>query len=205
MRTCRPMSPNARPTAMPVGIRAQRGATSLFVTLVVLLIMMILGITGALMSGSQFKLAGNLQFENVAFNLAESSAVTAHTWLTSSGNWKNAGFTTYAGTGSNATPYLYPVGSFTSDPLTMSWSDSNSCALNSSNVCAAVGSGGDDSRRYIIQKIAANQTLLGASVETGGRASSICQKADLFRVTARGTSARGTTKFIQTTYEIPSC
>ena len=38
-----------------------------------------------------------------------------------------------------------------------------------------------------------------------GRPLSGCQTADLFRITARGTSAKGTTKMIQSNYMVPHC
>jgi Tfp pilus assembly protein PilX len=42
---------------------------------------MLLGVTAALLSGTQFKLAANLQGENTAFNNAESAIAVAQTWL----------------------------------------------------------------------------------------------------------------------------
>jgi Tfp pilus assembly protein PilX len=176
----------------------QRGVTSLFVTLVVLLIMMVLGITAALLSGTQFRLASNLQLENVAFNVAESATVTAHSWLNSGTNAQNAGFTTYS---SGSTPYLYELGHAAIDPTSSSftWSDSTSCALNTAGVCAAVGSGGDDNKRFVIQKLAANQILPDHSTTLGEVASFECQQGDVYRITSRGATGRGTVRFVQTT------
>jgi Tfp pilus assembly protein PilX len=176
--------------------RRQQGVASLFITAVLLLVVMMLGVTAMMLSGTQYRLAGNLQFENEAFNLAESAAAAAEQWLTTktpSENWRDAGFTTRA----TATPQLWPIGTLTSDPLTMSASDFNAASV-------AVASG-DDSRRYLIQKLGKDNILLGTGANTGGRRLTGCQKADIFRVTARGTSAKGTTRFVQTTYTIPSC
>ena len=39
----------------------------------------------------------------------------------------------------------------------------------------------------------------------GGRPLTGCQKVDVFRITTRGTSVRGTAKLVQTTYSVPSC
>ena len=180
-----------RRTGPPIPVARQRGATSLFITLVLLLVVMLLGVTAAMLSGTQFRLAGNLQFENEAFNLAEGATAAAESWLSDGTNAQNAGFTTYA---TAETPHLYPIGGLTANPLTMSWSNSNSLAV-----------GGDSSRRYLIQRIGADNALLGSTVATGGRSLSACQRADLFRVTARGASAKGTIRIIQTTYTIPSC
>ena len=86
----------------------QRGAAQLFVTVVLLMVVMMLGITAIIVSTTQFNLAGNLQLENIAFNLAEGSSATAENWLSdpAAGNSTNVGFTTY----STGTPYLYPIG-----------------------------------------------------------------------------------------------
>ncbi len=184
-------------------IRRQRGITALFVTLIVLLVMMVLGITAALLSGTQFKLASNLQLENIAFNLAEGAAATGQDWLTTGTNYKDPGFTNgnYNGAGS-AGPYVYPQYSDSGattptsmpDPLASStWSDSNSLSV-----------GGDDTKRYMIQKIAACVKSPDAEMNVGGRShGATTYRADLFRVTARGTSVKGTSRVLQTNYPIP--
>ena len=51
--------------------RRQRGASSLFLTVILVMVVMLLAVTASVLSNTQFRLAGNLQFENVAFNLAE--------------------------------------------------------------------------------------------------------------------------------------
>jgi Tfp pilus assembly protein PilX len=172
------------------GPRRQRGASSLFLTVILVLVVMLLAVTSAVLSNTQFRLAGNLQFENVAFNLAEGAEATAENWLSTGTNSKNAAFTTYA----TGTPQLYPIGSLTSDPLTMTWSDTNS---------ASVGS--DDNQRYVIEKYGADNQPLGTDLESGGRALVGCQKVDVYRISAKGKSARGTSKLVQTTYSVPSC
>src|SRR4051794_6705091 len=114
-----------KPLQRNFALNHQRGVTSLFVTLVVLLVVMLLGVTAALLSGTQFRLAGNLQSENTAFNNAESAIAVAQTWLKTGTNSANAGFTTYS---SATTPWLYPSAQPV-DPMTMTWSDSNSLAV----------------------------------------------------------------------------
>ena len=180
------------PRSRRQGANRQRGASSLFVTVVLVLVVMLLGVTAAVLSNTQFKLAGNLQFENVAFNLAEGALAPAESWLSTGTNGKNAGFTTYT-TGS----YFYPVGYLATnnlDPLTMTWSDSNSFAVAA-----------NDSQRYLIEKYGADNQPLGTGLDAGGRPLTGCQKVDVFRISARGTSARGTAKFAQTVYSVPSC
>ena len=179
-------------------IDRQRGAAQLFVTVVLLMVVMMLGITAIIVSTTQFNLAGNLQLENIAFNLAEGSSATAENWLSdpAASNSTNVGFTTY----STGTPYLYPIGYLASltppnnDPLTMTWNSSNSLAVN-----------GDHTRRYVIEKFGADNQVFNAELNVGGRALSGCQRADLFRITARGTSAKGTTKLIQSAFMVPRC
>ena len=181
---------NAR--ARGCGASRQRGASSLFVTVVLVLVVMLLGVTAAVLSNTQFKLAGNLQFENVAFNLAEGALAPAESWLSTGTNGKDAGFTTYT-TGSS----LYPIGYLATnnlDPLTMTWSDSNTLAV-----------GSNDSQRYLVEKFGADNQPLGTGMDAGGRPLVGCQKVDVFRISARGASAKGTTKFAQTVYSVPSC
>jgi Tfp pilus assembly protein PilX len=171
----------------------QRGASALFVTVVLVLVIMLLAITAAVLSNTQFKLAGNLQFENVAFNLAEGALAQAESWLATKPHGKSAGFTTF----STDTPHLYPIGSLASkylDPLTMAWTDANSLKVDA-----------DGNQRYLIEKYGADNQPLGTGIETGGRPLVGCQKVDVFRISARGTTVRGTTKVVQTTYSVPSC
>lgn len=174
------------------GISRQRGASALFVTVVLVLVVMLLGVTAAVLSNTQFKLAGNLQFENVAFNLAEGTLAPAESWLSTGTNSKDDGFTTYS-----SGNYRYPIGYLATnnyDPLTMTWSDSNTLAV-----------GGNDGQRYLIEKFGADNQPLGTGMEAGGRPLTGCQKVDVFRISARGATVKGTTKFAQTVYGVPSC
>ena len=181
------------PRAKRHGPGRQRGASALFMTVILVLVVMLLAITASVLSNTQFKLAGNLQFENIAFNLSEGAIASAESWLGTGTNAKSDGFTTY----STSTPEQYPVGYLATnnlDPLTMTWSNSNSVAV-----------GGDDTQRYLIEKYGADNQPLGTDSNPGGRQLTGCQKVDVFRISTRGTSAKGTTKFAQTVYSIPSC
>ena len=60
------------------------------------MVVMLLAVTAAVLSNTQFRLAGNLQFENIAFNLAEGAIAAAENWLSTGTNAKNGGFTTYS-------------------------------------------------------------------------------------------------------------
>ena len=176
-----------------INIRRQRGVSSLFITVILVLVVMLLAVTAAVLSNTQFKLAGNIQFENVAINRSEGGVATAENWLKTGTNGKNASFTTY----SSDTPYLYPIGYMATnslDPLTMTWSDSNSFAV-----------GGADNQRYLIEKYGADNQPLGSGLDDHSLPLTGCQKVDVFRISSRGLSAKGTVKFLQTTYSVPSC
>jgi Tfp pilus assembly protein PilX len=154
---------------------------------------MLLGVTAMMVSDTQYKLAGNLQFEDAALNNAEAAVTTAESWLSSStggiANIRNAGFTTYD---SAATAHLYPTGT-APDPLTLSWSDSNSVQV------------GDTGKRYFIELVSVNSRLLGSSQAIGGRSSAGCNQTNTYLINARGTSSRGATKFIQSYFSVLSC
>ncbi len=177
-------------TFKPICIRRQRGISSLFITVILVLVVMLLAVTASVLSNTQFKLAGNIQFEHVAVSRSERALATAESWLKTGTNGKNASFTTY----STDTPYLYPIGSLTADPLTMAWTDSNSLAV-----------GGSDNRRYLIEKYGADNQPLGSGLDDHSLPLTGCQKVDVFRISSRGLSAKGTVKFLQTTYSVPSC
>ena len=162
----------------------QRGASSLFVTVILVMVVMLLAVTASVLSNTQFRLAGNLQFENVAFNLAEGAIATGESWLST--NASDGGLITRA----TATPELYPTAGL--DPLTMTWGNTNSKAV-----------GGDDNQRYLVEKAMADTMQDGESIATcGDRSGAIRESVDVFLVSAVGKSVRGTTKAIQTTYSV---
>ena len=177
----------------PVNVRRQRGVSTLFITVILVLVVMLLAVTASVLSNTQFKLAGNIQFEHVAVSRSERAIATAENWLRTGANGKNVSFTTF----STDTPYLYPIGYLATnnlDPLTMTWSDSNSLAVS-----------GNDNRRYLIEKYGSDNQPLGTGLDDHGRPLTGCQKVDVFRISSRGLSAKGTVKFLQTTYSVPSC
>ena len=184
------------PKSSPPRRHRQTGST-LIVTMMMLILIMMLGVSAMVTSDTQFKLTGNLQFEDVALNRAESTVAVAESWLSASTNYLHAGFSNY----DSATPYLHPIGHLASltspnnSPLTMGWSDSNSLAVVS----------GDDSQRYLIERVSKNVRLLGSGLSVGDRASTACNKVNTYLITARGISIRGATKYIQSYYSVLSC
>ena len=182
----------------------QRGATLVIALLILVLIMMI-GITAISTSSTQFKLAGNLQFEDSAINNAETATTAAENWLSTGTNFSNAGFTTYA---AGTTPQLLPIGRLAglvapaNSPLTMTWTNANSLCGGSIDIACT---GGNSQQRYFIEQMSLNNQLLGSSRVVGGRASTTCNRGNTYLITARGQSARGATKFVQSYYSVTSC
>ena len=174
---------------------SQTGST-LVISMVILIIVMLIGVTTMVISNTQFKLAGNLQFEDSAMNNTETAVTTAENWLSTGTNYNNAGFTTY----SSATAHLHPTGHLEgltapdNDPLSMTWDDDNSAEV-----------AGNSNQRYLIQQMSTGNRLQGSSQAVGGHASSGCNHVNTYLITARGMSARGATKFVQSFYSVLSC
>lgn len=163
--------------------RRQRGA-SLVVALVMLAVLMALGISGYVASTTQFRMAGNLQFQNIAAANAESALAQAETWIVT--NFTDAGFTSRVPGG------LYPLNTGP-DPLTMTWDDTTS-----------VSTGLLGTQRYYIELIVANRILPSNSITTCNiyGLSAPCPAVNVYRLTARGTSILGTTKIMQSVFAV---
>jgi Tfp pilus assembly protein PilX len=76
----------------------------------------------------------------------------------------------------------------------MTWADTNSVQVAS-----------NANQRYIIEQMSTNNRLTGSSQVVGGRSSSGCNQVNTYRITARGASARGAVKFVQSIYSVLSC
>lgn len=173
----------------------QRGAT-LVVAMIVLMVLMILGVGAVMTANTQFKMSGNLQFENLAKNRAENQVATAEDWISLAANNLNAGFTTY----SAASKELHPVGHVATlgildnDPLNMStaqWiANSTGNALNPDG--------------YMIEMIGKDLPGPGTTKVVGGPPPA-CNKYNVFRITARGNSPRGASRLVQSIYQVFSC
>ena len=163
----------------------QRGAAQLFITLVLLGVIMMLGITATIISSTQFKLAGNLQFESQAMDNAETAAAAALSWLSTGCNGQQ-----FVGTASGS-KRASPLNGVTEvDPFNVDWSSDGQTVSN------------DASRRYIVQ--ARGSTNLGQLNEGAGSSSGgsggapyADQAGQLFRISGRGVSAKGTTRVVQ--------
>lgn len=173
-------APATRLLNAPVLQLKQAGST-LVVSLMILIILMLLGVTTMVTSDTQYKLAGNMQFEKMALDNAEIATYAAEQWLETNKN-----------SGANPPTGVAALGSF--DPFVLNWS------VNSTAVTA-----GDDSKRYVIHYVSSIASpLAGAGLDcfdpTNER-NFDC--VNTYLVTARGLSNRGAAKFIQTYYAVP--
>lgn len=182
----------------------RQGGATLVIALLILVLIMMIGITAVSTSNTQYKLAGNLQFEDGALNNAESAITAAESWLSTGTNFKNNGFT---GRNAALTPQLYPIGT-APNPLTMAqWLDSTDDVANANSVSGndPLTGARNTSQRYFIEQMSINNRLQGSSQAVGGRSSSGCNQVNTYLITARGLSARGATKFVQSFYSVLSC
>lgn len=170
-----------------VGPGRQRGA-SLIVALVMLAVIAAMGISAFVASNTQFRMAANLQFQNIATSNAESALAQAETWIAT--NFGNAGFTTRVSGG------LYSAaGTAAPDPLATAtvWDDTTSVKVNSL-----------DSERYMIEQLVVNRVLPSNSVGSCNvyGLSGPCPHVNVYRLTARGTSIFGTTRVVQSVFAV---
>ena len=176
----------------------RQGGATLVIALLILVLIMMIGITAVSTSNTQYKLAGNLQFEDGAMNNAEAAVAAAENWLVTSTNavppvphYLDAGFAT-----ANVTTGLLPITPPVSNAtlLSMAWSNSNSQSV-----------AGNSAQRYVIQLMSSNNLLTGSSAAVGRQGAAVCNKVNNYMITGRGTSHRGATKFVQSFYSILAC
>jgi Tfp pilus assembly protein PilX len=173
---------------IPTLARAQRGA-SLLIVLTLTAAIGLATLTGFYLSRNQFRLVGNIQHLEQAFNQAEAVVADAEDWLTTGNNSRAAGF----GSRDTTQPALYPAGSLASnalDPRTMAWDDTQSTVS------------GDG--RYLIERVAQGRSMPGNSVQVGQR-NARCRAVDLFRVTGRSNSVRGASRTVESAFATEGC
>jgi Tfp pilus assembly protein PilX len=164
----------------------QRGA-SLIVTLVMLGVITAIGISAFVASSSQFRMAANMQFQNVATHNAESALAQAETWIVT--NYGDSGFTTRVSGG------VYPTGT-APDPLATGtvWDNTTSVRVD------LLGT-----ERYFIELIVAGRKLPANSLSPsacGYGSNAPCPSVNLYRITARGSSILGTVKIVQSVFAV---
>lgn len=165
--------------------RIRQGGASLIVTLVMLAALMLMGVSAIVVSNTQFRMAGNLQFQHLAMASAESALAQAESWITT--HYNDPGFTARTDGG------LYPIGTAPADPNTMTWSDSTS-----------VNAGLLGSQRYTIELVAASRVLPSNSIGTCNvyGLSGPCPRVNVYRLTGRGTSVLGAVKIVQSIFAV---
>lgn len=186
---------------------ARQGGATLVVALLILVLIMMIGITAVSTSDTQFKLAGNLQFEDGAINNTETAITAAERWLSTGTNFSNAAFTAAGPDPDVATPQILPL---TIDAavrtarigraFSMTWDNSNSVSVPD-----PVTTTPNPDQRYFIELMSLNNRLQGSSQVVGGRTSAGCNQVNTYLITGRGASARGATKFVQSYFSVLSC
>ena len=163
--------------------RGQAGS-SLVVSMIMLVVLMLMGVGAMVVSNTQFRMAGNLQFQNLAMTNAESALAQAENWIAS--NHANPNLATRVPGG------LYPVGT-APDPYTMAWDDTTSEKVDLFGT-----------QRYAIEVLAADRVLPSNSITTCNiyGLSGPCPRVNVYRITARGTSIRGSIKVVQSIFSV---
>ena len=164
--------------------RKQSGS-SLVVSLIMLVVLMLMGVGAMVVSNTHYRMAGNLQFQNLAMTNAESSLAQAENWVAI--NFENSKLTTRVSGG------YYPEGSAVPDPYTMTWDNSNSEAMDIFGT-----------QRYMVEVIGTERNqITGRYVPCDPYTSPVpCSFVNLYRITARGSSARGAVKIVQSIFAV---
>ena len=175
--------------------RCQHGAT-LVMTLIVVVLVLLLGLSAMGNADLQFRLASNLQFDNNAMNHAEAALGAAEHWLAQGDNFRHPGFATDRPA---RTPGLYPPGA--QDPVLLAPLATQFGAANAH----CVDAGPDCASSYVIQLLSVGNSLPGSSQSVGGRASSACNRVNLYQITGRGTDGRGASRTVASYFSVRSC
>jgi Tfp pilus assembly protein PilX len=178
--------------AMPRSCRRRREAGFSLITVVVIVLMVtIVGMAALTASRSQVRAAGSSQYQLAALHEADRAIATGETWLHTGKNSIDpfkVDVTQPAG--------IYRIGGLgTNNPLTWTWSSSNSVAANG------------EASRYLIEQMAANVMPLGESqrglIDPEGNTD--CKQANVFRITSRGTGGAGASRTLQTVFSVSAC
>jgi len=166
---------------------SKQSGSTLMVTMIILILIMLLGVAAINSSDMQFKLTGNLQFEEMAMNNAETAVNAAERWLE-----------TVAATQPSASSVV-DLSSWNNSIETMTWDNSNS-----TRVIGADGTA-NDNQRYVIGYVSTNASPLAGiglnCFDPANEHNFDC--VNTYVITGRGESGRGAVKFIQTYYAVP--
>lgn len=169
--------------------KTQRGST-LVVSMIMLVVLMLLGVMSMTTSDTAYKLAGNLQFENNALNNSEAALSDAENSLQNGVIDINHADFAAASSVTAAASGFYPEGA-NIDPYNMAWDNTDS-----------VSPSGDDTQRRMVQLMSTNTVQIGENYVAGIPQSSACNKVNTYVITARGSSARGSTKLVRSYYSV---
>jgi len=172
--------------------QTQRGST-LVISMIMLVVLMLLGVMSMTTSDTAYKLAGNLQFENNALNNAEAALSDVENSLKNGAIDINHADFAAASSVTAAPSGFYPKGA-NIDPFNMAWDDTDSAS-----------SSGDDTQRGIVQLMSTDTVQSGEDYVVGIQKSTACKKVNTYVITARGTSARGSTRLVRSYYSVLTC
>lgn len=170
--------------------KTQRGST-LVVSMIMLVVLMLLGVMSMTASDTAYKLAGNLQFENNALNNSEAALSDAENSLKNGAIDINHADFSAASSVTAAASGFYPEGA-NIDPFNMAWDDTDSHSLP----------GSLGTQRRTVQLMSTDAVQFGEDVTVGVAPSTICKRVNTYMITARGTSARGSTKLVRSYYSV---
>ena len=167
------------------GSPRKQAGSSLVVSMIMLVVLMLMGVGAMVVSNTQYRMAGNLQFQSLASTNADSGLAQAENWLAT--NFENTKLITRVAGG------FYPQGSAAPDPYSMSWDDTNSEKVDASGA-----------QRYMVEVVSANRNISKGSYKPCDPYTSPtpCGFVNLYRVTARGASARGAVNVVQSIYAV---
>lgn len=169
--------------------KTQRGST-LVVSMIMLVVLMLLGVMSMTTSDTAYKLAGNLQFENNALNNSEAALSDAENSLKNGAIDINHADFSAASSVTAAASGFYPEGA-NIDPLNMAWDNTDSFSPS-----------GDDTQHRIVQLMSTDTVQIGENYVAGIPQSTACNKVNTYVITARGSSARGSTKLVRSYYSV---
>lgn len=171
----------------------ERGST-LVISLIILIVLMLLGVMAMNTSDTQYKLAGNLQFEDVAMSNAEQAIGAAERWLENDAAIKRA---TAAASAETIVPSI-TVPASGINPFAMAWTNSDSTPVTGPDGTP------DDRQRYVIGLVSINTKAPSAPAKL------VCPDisqnyncVNTYMITARGQGGRGATKIVQVYYSVP--
>jgi Tfp pilus assembly protein PilX len=160
----------------------RQSGISLLMALVLLAGIMLIGVLTFTVSDTQFKQSGNQQFQATALNSAEAAISIAESWLISgglSGKRLDPAFDL----GGTSAQGLYAFQSAPFDPMVeTNWTNSISVS---------------PTQQYIIQKTQNAIAKPGFSCSGSG---CINPTVNVYKIVARGTSAKGAQRIVETTY-----